>query len=231
MNHTPDRTDRKTRLGTAPADRASAATTGLDRPSGLGHFPALFTLAEQRCLLAEIEQIQLLAPFYRPAMPRSGKPLSVEMTNAGPLGWVTDKEGGYRYQPCHPATRRPWPPIPDRLLALWHQVTAYAAPPEACLINLYEHNSKLGSHVDADEAATEAPVVSVSLGADAVFHIGGPRRTDPKTKFVLHSGDVVVLAGEARRCFHGVDRILPTLGNILPEGRRINLTLRRVTLP
>jgi len=151
------------------------------------------------------------------------------MTNAGPLGWVTDKDGGYRYQPTHPVTGEPWPAIPDLLTRLWDEVANYPAPPEACLINFYSAKSKLGSHVDADEEDTLAPVVSVSLGDDAAFHIGGHKRSDPKVRMVLKSGDVVVLGGAARRAYHGVDRLLTGTSRLVPAGGRINLTLRRVT--
>ena len=170
------------------------------------------------------------APFYVPAMPVSGKALSVRMTNCGGLGWLTDKAGGYRYQTTHPDSGRPWPPIPDDLLALWAEVGGYPAPPEACLINYYTAKARLGSHRDADEADMAAPVVSVSLGDDALFHVGGLRRGDPKERMTLRSGDVVVLGGGARLAYHGIDRILPGTSDLLAEGGRINLTLRRVTV-
>jgi alkylated DNA repair protein (DNA oxidative demethylase) len=89
----------------------------------------------------------------------------------------------------------------------------------------------MGSHRDADEQDFAAPVVSVSLGDDAVFHVGGPRRSDPKTRMTLKSGDVVVLGGEARLAYHGIDRMLPATSVLLAEGGRMNLTLRRVTKP
>jgi alkylated DNA repair protein (DNA oxidative demethylase) len=51
----------------------------------------------------------------------------------------------------------------------------------------------------------------------------------------LISGDVVVLGGESRLAFHGVDRIYRGTSTLIrdwfPEGGRINLTLRRVTKP
>ena len=128
-------------------------------------------------------------------MPRSGKPFSVQMTNCGALGWVSDKAGGYRYQSTHPETGRPWPKIPDKLLALWADVADWPGNPEACLINYYAVGAKLGSHVDGDEVETGAPVVSVSLCDDAVFHVGGLKRRDPKTRIVLKSGDVLILGG------------------------------------
>lgn len=171
------------------------------------------------------------APFYVATMPRSGKPLSVRMTNCGPLGWLTDKDGGYRYQPTHPVTGKPWPPIPRLLLDLWSGVAGYPAPPEACLINFYSESARMGSHRDADEADMSAPVVSVSLGDDAVFHVGGLERSHPKRRAILKSGDVVVLGGRARLAYHGVDRVLAGTSDLLPEGGRINLTLRRVTRP
>lgn len=156
--------------------------------------------------------------------------MSVVMSNAGALGWVTDQSGGYRYQSHHPVTGRPWPAIPERLIALWQELAQYPKPPEACLINLYGPRSRLGCHVDADEEDMQAPVLSVSLGADAVFHIGGPKRGDPKVRFVLRAGDVLVLGGEARQCHHGIDRVLPCVGPpLLGAATRINLTLRRVT--
>jgi len=117
------------------------------------------------------------------------------------------------------------------LLEIWSQYAAYDAPPEACLINYYGPGARLGSHRDEDEADRQAPVVSVSLGDDAVFHVGGLRRTDPKARFTLRSGDIVVLGGIARMAYHGVDKIVAGTSSLLAEGGRFNLTLRRVTRP
>lgn len=181
-------------------------------------------------LVAAVRDIVAEAPLFVPSMPRTGKALSVRMTNAGALGWVTDRDKGYRYQPHHPLTRRAWPAIPAMLIDLWRNVADYPVLPEACLVNVYDDKSRLGSHVDADEDDRDAPVVSVSLGDDAVFHIGGPRRDDPKTRMVLRSGDVVVLGGEARQCYHGVDRVRAGTCDLIEGGGRINLTLRRVTV-
>jgi alkylated DNA repair protein (DNA oxidative demethylase) len=163
-------------------------------------------------------------------MPRSGHPFSVEMTNCGPLGWVSDAQG-YRYQVWHPQTGRPWPAIPDRVLRAWIELGAYPHPPEACLVNFYDANAKLGQHQDRDEEDFFAPVVSLSLGDSCVFRYGGTSRRDPTQKLTLHSGDAIVLGGPARLAFHGVDRILSGSSRLLPGGGRINLTLRRVTRP
>ena len=82
-----------------------------------------------------------------------------------------------------------------------------------------------------DEQDFAAPVVSLSLGDTGLFRVGGCKRSDPTAAVRLSSGDAVVLGGTGRLAFHGVDRILPGTSTLLPEGGRINLTLRRVTRP
>jgi alkylated DNA repair protein (DNA oxidative demethylase) len=199
-----------------------------DLPPGMRHLPGLLDRAAQQALLEDIRRVVASAPLYVPAMPRTGKPMSVRMTNCGALGWVTDKERGYRYQPLHPATGAPWPPIPDRLLDLWAEVSGCPVSPQACLVNFYDVSAKMGLHQDRDEEAFDAPVVSVSLGDSCLFRIGGMQRTDPTRSLRLESGDVFVLGGASRLAFHGVDRIYPGTSPLLKNGGRINLTLRRV---
>ncbi len=195
------------------------------------HYPQRLEQGAQGALLVEIRRIIAAAPLYTPTMPRSGKPMSVRMTNAGPLGWVTDKERGYRYQATHPVTGEPWPAIPPMLRDLWDELGGYPRPPEACLINYYAGAAKMGLHQDRDEEDFTAPVVSVSLGDTGIFRVGGTTRKAPTQKFELKSGDVFVLGGADRLSFHGIDRVLPGTSDLLPEGGRFNLTLRRVTKP
>jgi alkylated DNA repair protein (DNA oxidative demethylase) len=152
------------------------------------------------------------------------------MTNCGPLGWVSDVHG-YRYQPTHPQTGLPWAPIPPALLELWASTARYAEPPEACLVNFYTATARMGLHQDRDEDDLSAPVLSVSLGDTCLFRIGGEKRTDPTRSFRLQSGDVMLLEGDSRLAFHGVDRLYPGTSTLLKDGGRINLTLRRVTRP
>ncbi|MEC9268637.1 MAG: alpha-ketoglutarate-dependent dioxygenase AlkB [Pseudomonadota bacterium] len=190
-----------------------------------------FDRAAQEKLVGAVRLCLRDAPLYTPAMPRSGKEFSVRMSNAGPLGWVSDREGGYRYQPHHPATGRPWPPIPDLLLQAWEALSGYRAPPEACLINWYGPGARMGLHRDSDEQARDAPVLSVSLGDTAVFRIGGAEKGAKTGSLRLNSGDVAILDGAARESRHGVDRILPGTSTLLDAPGRINLTLRRVTIP
>jgi alkylated DNA repair protein (DNA oxidative demethylase) len=195
------------------------------------HFPQRLDRTAQDTLLGAIRQIIGRAPLYTPTMPRSGNPMSVRMTNAGPLGWVTDKERGYRYQATHPETGKPWPVIPPMLLDLWAELADYPHPPEACLINYYAGAAKMGLHQDKDEEDFAAPVLSVSLGDTAIFRVGGTARKDKTRTFELKSGAVFVLDGADRLAFHGIDRVLPGTSDLLDEGGRFNLTLRRVTRP
>jgi alkylated DNA repair protein (DNA oxidative demethylase) len=198
--------------------------------SGLRIVAGYLDRAAQEKLLATVREVMRQAPPYTPRMPRSRHPLSVRMTNCGPLGWMTD-ESGYRYQATHPENGTPWPPIPDLLLATWNELAGYPHPPEACLVNLYGAEARMGLHQDRDEQDFTAPVVSLSLGDTCLFRVGGHKRNDPTRAVRLASGDAVVLGGVARLAFHGVDRILSGTSSLLPEGGRINLTLRRVTLP
>jgi alkylated DNA repair protein (DNA oxidative demethylase) len=198
-------------------------------PRGVRHIPGFLDRQAQQALVDDIRAVVQQAPLYTPTMPRTGMPMSVRMTNCGTLGWVTDKTGGYRYQPQHPVTGRPWPKIPETLMTLWREVAQYPLEPEACLVNFYETGAKMGLHQDKDEDDLDAPVVSISLGDDCLFRVGAKTREGRTVSFRLMSGDLVVLGDEGRLAFHGVDRIYPATSTLLKNGGRINLTLRRVT--
>lgn len=200
-------------------------------------------------MATDLAAVFAAAPPYTPRMPRTGKPFSVRMTNCGPLGWVSDR-AGYRYQATHPETGAPWPAIPPAALDAWNALGGYAAPPQACLVNLYEAGARMGLHQDRDEDDLFAPVVSLSLGATALFRYGGPKRSDPTRSIRLAGGDALVIGGASRLIHHGVDRLIaeppglfadaagpdegrrgPIPSRFLPPGGRCNLTLRRVTRP
>jgi DNA oxidative demethylase len=207
-------------LGLRPDDAPAFA--------GLRIVPGYLDREAQDKVLAAVREVVAKAPLYTPRMPQSGQPMSVRMTNCGPLGWMTD-ERGYRYEAAHPVTGAPWPPIPAVLMEAWSDLSGYPRPPQACLVNFYGSGARMGLHQDRDEEDLAAPVVSLSLGDTCLFRIGGTTRQAPTRSFRLASGDAVVLGGEARLAFHGVDRILPGTSRLLAEGGRINLTLRRVT--
>ena len=197
----------------------------LSTTRGFRLLPGRLSPAAQAALLEEVAAGLADAPLVRQATP-GGKLMSVAMSSFGDLGWTTDAKG-YRYEPRHPITGRFWPQIPTILTDLWRELADPEVPPDACLINFYDADAKMGLHQDKDEADFRFPVLSVSLGDTAVFRIGGLKRSDPTTSVRLSSGDVCLLAGEARLYHHGVDRILPGSSRLVPGGGRFNLTLRR----
>ncbi len=198
--------------------------------NGLKHFPEALDRKTQEALVETLRACVKAAPLFTPVMPRTGRPFSVRMTNLGPLGWVSDKNG-YRYQAQHPDTQKPWPAMPQVLLDLWQRHAGYAHLPEACLVNFYQQGAKMGLHQDRDEEDFAAPVLSASLGDTGVFRFGGTSRGGKTQTLKLVSGDVLVMGGDARLCFHGIDRVLSGTSTLLKEGGRINLTMRRVTRP
>lgn len=197
---------------------------------GFDYRPGYFDRTTQEALVDDIRKIVIAAPLYTPVMPGNGRPMRVRMTNCGKLGWVSDKDQGYSYQPTHPITGQSWPQMPARLLQLWGELTGFSKSPEACLINFYGPEARMGLHQDKDEAEIYAPIVSVSLGCSCLFRIGGLARTDKTHSIKLESGDVIMFGGKMRMAYHGVDRIYPGSSTLLRSPGRINLTLRRVTI-
>lgn len=193
--------------------------------NGVAIWPGALDAPAQAALLAEVLAVMAAAPPFHPVT-RWGRPMSVAMTAAGSFGWWSDARG-YRYRPEHPSGA-PWPPIPAGALALWGRFAPGARAPECCLVNLYR-DARMGLHQDRDEADLAQPVLSVSLGDEALFRVGGTDRGGPTASAWLRSGDVAVLAGEARLAFHGIDRVRAGSSSLIPGGGRINLTLRVVT--
>ena len=194
-------------------------------PQGFRLFPGFLDETARAALVTSVFEGEAASPFWRPVTP-GGQSMSVSMTNFGPLGWVSDRTG-YRYQPVHPITGWPWPPIPAALLDLWSRLADAATPPDACLVNLYRDGAKMGLHQDRDEADFSFPVLSVSLGDTAIFRIGGTERRGATRSVRLASGDVCLIGGAARLAFHGINRVLAGSSRLIPGGGRLNLTLRR----
>lgn len=192
---------------------------------GFDIFKGFLNRQAQARLVAKLRLVARQAPFYAPVTP-AGRPMSVRMTSAGRLGWVTDA-AGYRYQNHHP-TGTPWPDIPPQVLAIWDELSGSRRQPDSCLINFYGEGARMGSHQDKDEGDFSFPVLSISLGDDGLFRMGGQSRSGTTDSLWLQSGDVVVMGGEARLAYHGVDRIRFGSSRLLPEHGRINVTLRVV---
>nr|WP_216665484.1 alpha-ketoglutarate-dependent dioxygenase AlkB [Pseudoruegeria sp. HB172150] len=179
----------------------------------------------QAAMAADIRAVAASAPLFSPMTPY-GKPMSVRMTSAGKYGWFADRRG-YRYVTEHPLGTE-WPPIPDSVLSVWRAVTGLERMPDCCLVNFYGPKARMGLHQDRDEADFSFPVVSISLGDDGLFRIGSQERGGKTESVWLTSGDVVVMGGEARLTYHGVDKIRPGSSTLLEGEGRLNLTLRVV---
>ena len=200
--------------------RPTLALRGVQVWQGLLDRPA------QEAIVQSIRSIVAAAPLFSPMTPY-GKPMSVQMTSAGRFGWVSDRTG-YRYSEAHPRGTA-WPAIPASILDIWGKVSESDRVPECCLVNFYRESAKMGMHQDRDEAEFGEPVVSVSLGDDGLFRIGNLTRGGKTESIWLKSGDVVVMGGDARLVYHGIDKTRSGSSSLLNGGGRINLTLRVVT--
>lgn len=196
------------------------------RVRGFEIYKNLLNLEAQQKIVTQLRNVLAQAPLFQPFTPY-GKPMTVRMTSAGTYGWFADASG-YRYVDRHPDGQT-WPDIPPQVLDIWNAVSNVDRLPESCLINFYDSDARMGMHQDRDERDLTMPVVSVSLGAAALFRIGNQTRGGKTESIWLESGDVVVMGGDARLTYHGVDRIRAGSSPLLPKGGRINLTLRVVT--
>ncbi|HWX66516.1 MAG TPA: DNA oxidative demethylase AlkB [Rhodanobacter sp.] len=189
-----------------------------------------FALAHESPLLQAIDAIAVQAPFRHLITP-GGFRMSVGMTNAGTLGWVSDRRG-YRYDPIDPESGEPWPSMPKVFLELAGAAAAQAGfsdfVPDACLINRYAPGTRLSLHQDRNERDFGQPIVSVSLGIPAIFLFGGMQRADRTMRVPLAHGDVVVWGGPVRLRYHGVLPLKPNHHDTL-GAYRINLTFRRAS--
>lgn len=81
---------------------------------------------------------------------------------------------------------------------------------EAAIVNYYHHNSTLCAHTDHSEYdALTKPLISFSFGNSAVFLIGGPTKSDcSPSPVLLRSGDIILMTGKSRLCYHAVPHIL-----------------------
>jgi DNA oxidative demethylase len=196
------------------------------RLRGVDVYQGFLAPAVQTGLVEDLRGVIRQAPLFTPDTPY-GKPMSVAMTSMGRFGWFSDRQG-YRYRERHPNGVE-WPVMPETVLTIWRCLFIGLPEPESCLINFYGEGARMGMHQDKDEADFRWPVLSVSLGDEALFRVGNLTRGGKTESIWLRSGDVVVLGGDARLAYHGVDRIRFGSSTLLPKGGRINLTLRVVS--
>ena len=192
---------------------------------GVDVYEGFLDRAGQARVVGDIRGVAEAAPLFSPMTPY-GKPMRVKMTSAGRYGWYSDRKG-YRYERQHPGGQD-WPAIPESVLAIWRALVSEERMPDCCLVNYYDEAARMGMHQDRDEADFGWPVLSVSLGDEGLFRIGNATRGGKTQSVWLRSGDVVVLGGEARLLYHGLDKIRFGTSTLLPRGGRINLTMRVV---
>jgi alkylated DNA repair protein (DNA oxidative demethylase) len=175
---------------------------------------------------AAIETILAAAPLHHASTP-GGLPMGVMVSDCG-----TPEAFRRRWDPANQAVKRLWPPIPRVLYDFALRCAVRSGfplfRPDSCHINRYEAGIKLGLHQDRHECDRSQPVVSISLGLECVFQLGGLERTDPTKRILLEHGDAIVWGGPSRMRFHGV---LPLKQGHHPlTGRyRYNLTFRKIT--
>lgn len=187
-----------------------------------------YALSAAPMLLQAIAAIERLAPTRQMQTP-GGFTMSVATTNCGDWGWTSDRRG-YRYRQDDPLSGQPWPALPAAMRALAHDAAAQAGfagfAPDACLINRYSPGARLSLHQDKNERDFSAPIVSVSLGIDAVFLFGGMTREARPRRVLLRHGDVAVWGGIDRLRYHGVAPLVQACHPLL-GAQRINLTFRK----
>jgi len=195
-------------------------------------------LLQSRLSPAEQQELWLLCrtlsdgpvPMYTPTV-RGGRKMSVGMLCLG-KHW-----NGLTYN--YELSRSdfdglPVPEMPARFAEIASssaEVAGFTIHPDLCIMNYYTGNAKMGVHQDKDERpetiAAGIPIVSVSLGDEARFVVGGLSRRDPTSPLMLKSGDVLVMGGPSRLRYHGVTRIV---AGTAPPGTgpgRFNLTFRQ----
>ena len=172
-----------------------------------------------------VEGILAAAPLRHATTP-SGLPMQVMVSDCG-----TAEAFRRRWDPHNPNGRKMWPPMPRVLVEFAIRCAVRAGfpnfRPDSCHINQYQAGTKLGIHQDRHEFDLYQPIVSISLGLECIFLLGGFQRTDKTKRILLEHGDVIVWGGPSRMRFHGVLPLKPG-SHPLTGPYRYNLTFRKV---
>lgn len=106
--------------------------------------------------------------------------------------------------------RGPFPKDLEEYVSDMALQVGYRMKPEASIINFYPHNKCcMGGHLDDAEDDMSKPIVSTSFGNTVIFLIGGTSRDVKPVALYIRSGDVVIMGGHARYCYHGVPKMIP----------------------
>ena len=182
-------------------------------------------LAQDVEFFAAVEGILAAAPLHHAVTP-GGLPMGVMVSDCG-----TQEGFRRRWDSANQVARRMGPPMP-RLLSDFAIRCAVRSgfprfQPDSCHINRYQAGTRLGLHQDRHECDMSQPIVSISLGLECVFMLGGLQRTDATKRMLLEHGDVIVWGGPSRMRFHGVLPLKPG-HHPLTGPYRYNLTFRKI---
>jgi alkylated DNA repair protein alkB family protein 1 len=140
------------------------------------------------------------------------KPDSKEMAHdlVNKMAWSTL---GYQYdwtnRKYHPQQKVPFPDDAGTLVTMIACAANYSPfSPEAAIVNYYNKDKSMGGHRDDAEYAMDKPIISISFGSDAIFLLGGESKKIEPVPMILHSGDLMIMGGRSRFCFHGVARVI-----------------------
>jgi alkylated DNA repair protein (DNA oxidative demethylase) len=222
-------------------------------PDGFFHLRGFFSQSDQERAAADCRELCRSMPLYTPRNAYSA--FKLQINSFGKYGWHSDA-WGYRYITEHPhgycrqcgkwqetsqcsecqgeLIKKSFPAIPGWLEEKMLDAAAEAGAClrlETVLLNYYEAGSgRLGKHRDSTEDAKTPPIVTVSLGDDALFGIGGQTYEEPCQYILVESGDCIVMSKTARTLYHEVKEVIPGTSKLLKKPGRISLTGRQVKL-
>ncbi|KAJ1951591.1 hypothetical protein FBU59_000066 [Linderina macrospora] len=78
----------------------------------------------------------------------------------------------------------------------------------AGIVNFYGEKDTMAGHVDKTEENMDAPLISLSIGLECMYLVGGRTRNTEPSAIRLRSGDILAMCGESRLAFHGVPRVI-----------------------
>lgn len=223
-------------------DAADLPRPAREVAAGVVHLPGLLSRAQQEQLVVQAREIARSVAGTPVAMRRPTVGTGQMSVHVLPLGryWQTRP-----YRLVREVDGYPVPAVPDNYQQLADQALAQSATlspdlepwatgfrAENGLVNYYGPGATMGMHIDADEASN-APVISLSIGDTAIFRMGNTEnRNRPWVDTSLFSGDVIVFGGPARRAYHGVPVVQEATAPVncgLTQGR-INITIRQADL-
>ncbi|KAF2439676.1 hypothetical protein P171DRAFT_422368 [Karstenula rhodostoma CBS 690.94] len=141
------------------------------------------------------------AAVAHPKDPSVHRPLNISQLLNKKMRWTT-LGGQYDWTAKRYPDATP-PAFPSDVKGLLEDIFTNTKA-EAAIVNLYSPGDTLSVHRDVAEGS-DAGLISISLGCDAIFVIG----TSRVLAIRLRSGSAVCMSGASRFAWHGVPQIVP----------------------